>query len=129
MPVRADLRRRFVTARPLTLADLFPEAAGFDAARLIHGLASDSRKVLPGSVFVAVPGTKADGMSFIPQALAAGAAAIVGEAEGPPNLAVPYLRVADVRRALALGAARLHPRQPERIVAVTGTSGKSSVAD
>src|SRR5918998_886871 len=131
MPVRADLRRRLVTARPLTLADLFPEAAGLDAARLIHGLASDSRKVAPGSVFVAVPGTKADGMSFASQAAAAGAVAVVGEAERPAALdpAVAYVSVPDVRQALAQAAARLHPRQPETVVAVTGTSGKSSVAD
>jgi UDP-N-acetylmuramoyl-L-alanyl-D-glutamate--2,6-diaminopimelate ligase len=114
----------------VTLADLFPEAQGTPCASTpVQTLAADSRSVSPGSVFVAVPGTKADGMSFVPQALASGAAAIVGEAEAPSDLAVPYLRVPDVRRALALGAARLHPRQPERIVAVTGTSGKSSVAD
>jgi UDP-N-acetylmuramoyl-L-alanyl-D-glutamate--2,6-diaminopimelate ligase len=131
MPIRADLRRRLVTARPLTLADLFPEAAGLDAARLIHGLASDSRKVAPGSVFVAVPGTKADGMSFASQAAAAGAVAVVGEAERPAALdpAVAYVSTPDVRRSLALAAARLYPRQPETVVAVTGTSGKSSVAD
>src|SRR5918998_3642237 len=131
MPVRADLRRRLVTARPLTLADLFPEAAGLDAARLIHGLASDSRKVAPGSVFVAVPGTKADGMSFASQAAAAGAVAVVGEVERPAALdpAVAYVSTPDVRRSLALAAARLYPRQPDVVVAVTGTSGKSSVAD
>jgi UDP-N-acetylmuramoyl-L-alanyl-D-glutamate--2,6-diaminopimelate ligase len=78
-----------------------------------------------------VPGTKVDGMSFVPQAAAAGAAAVVGEAERPATLdpAIAYVRVADVRRALALAAARMHPRQPEKVVAVTGTSGKSSVAD
>jgi UDP-N-acetylmuramoyl-L-alanyl-D-glutamate--2,6-diaminopimelate ligase len=97
----------------------------------VRGLASDSRKVERGSVFVAVPGTKVDGMSFVPQAAAAGAAAVVGEAERPATLdpAIAYVRVADVRRALALAAARMHPRQPEKVVAVTGTSGKSSVAD
>ena len=115
-----------------TLADLFPEARGSEhAGRTVSGLTADSRKVRPGSVFVAVPGTKADGAAFIPQALAAGAMAIVGEAERPATLnsAVAYLRVADVRRALALAAARFFPRQPETVVAVTGTSGKSSVAD
>jgi UDP-N-acetylmuramoyl-L-alanyl-D-glutamate--2,6-diaminopimelate ligase len=119
-------------ARLTTLGDLFPEArATGHAARTVAGLASDSRKVKPGSVFVAVPGTKADGAAFIPQALLAGAMAIVGEAERPATLnpAIAYVRVADVRRALALAAARLHPRQPGTIVAVTGTSGKSSVAD
>ena len=115
-----------------TLADLFPEARGSEhAGRTVSGLTADSRKVRPGSVFVAVPGTKADGAAFIPQALAAGAMAIVGEAERPAtlNAAVAYLRVADVRRALALAAARFFPRQPETVIAVTGTSGKSSVAD
>ena len=83
-----------------TLAELFPEAQGSEhAGRTVSGVTADSRKVRPGSVFVAVPGTKADGAAFIPQALAAGAMAIVGEAERPAtlNAAVAYLRVADVR--------------------------------
>ncbi len=115
-----------------TLADLFPEAAsGPDRARPVLGLAFDSRRVRPGFAFVAIPGTKADGLSFVPQAVAAGAVAVVAEAERPATLdpAVAYVRVPDVRRALALAAARLHPRQPPVAVAVTGTSGKSSVAD
>ena len=114
-----------------TLGDLFPEALGATAERAVSGLADDSRKVTPGGVFVGVPGAAADGTAFIPQAVAAGAVAIVGEAERPADLdeRVAYVRVPDVRRALALAAARFHPRQPETIVAVTGTSGKSSVAD
>jgi UDP-N-acetylmuramoyl-L-alanyl-D-glutamate--2,6-diaminopimelate ligase len=115
-----------------TLADLFPEAQGTpSASTAVAGLASDSRKVVLGGVFVAVPGTKADGMSFAPQAIAAGAAAVVGEAPRPDDFPAgpAYVQVHDIRRALALAAARLHPGQPERVVAVTGTSGKSSVAD
>ncbi|MGO4571162.1 UDP-N-acetylmuramoyl-L-alanyl-D-glutamate--2,6-diaminopimelate ligase [Microvirga sp. 2TAF3] len=114
------------------LGDLLPEAQGDTGASLaIVTIASDSRKVGAGSVFFAVPGTKADGMSFVPQAVAAGAVAIVGEAERPSNLAdsVTYIRVPDVRRSLALAASRFYPTQPEKVVAVTGTSGKSSVAD
>ncbi|WP_134496471.1 UDP-N-acetylmuramoyl-L-alanyl-D-glutamate--2,6-diaminopimelate ligase [Microvirga pakistanensis] len=114
------------------LIDLLPEAEGLPEASVpVTGIASDSRKVAQGSVFFAVPGTKVDGMSFVPQAAAAGAAAIVGEAERPAALSggVAYVRVRDVRRALALAASRFYPRQPETIVAVTGTSGKSSVAD
>jgi UDP-N-acetylmuramoyl-L-alanyl-D-glutamate--2,6-diaminopimelate ligase len=115
----------------LTLGDLFPEARGEAAGRLVSGLAADSRKVTPGAVFLAVPGTTADGTAFTPQAVAAGAAAVVGEGERPSGLddGVAYVRVPDVRRALALAAARFHLGQPETIVAVTGTSGKSSVAD
>jgi UDP-N-acetylmuramoyl-L-alanyl-D-glutamate--2,6-diaminopimelate ligase len=114
------------------LGELFPEAGGtLFANRPVSGLASDSRKATRGSVFVAVPGSKANGTAFIPQAVAAGAVAVVGEAERPSQVdeAIAYVRVPDVRRSLALAAARFYPRQPGTIVAVTGTSGKSSVAD
>jgi UDP-N-acetylmuramoyl-L-alanyl-D-glutamate--2,6-diaminopimelate ligase len=95
----------------------------------IAGIASDSRKVKRGDLFVAVPGTKADGLSFVPQAVAAGAAAIMAE-RAPGNLpeGVAFVRTGNVRRALALAAARLFPRQPQIVAAVTGTSGKTSVA-
>jgi UDP-N-acetylmuramoyl-L-alanyl-D-glutamate--2,6-diaminopimelate ligase len=78
---------------------------------------------------VAVLGTKADGLSFAAQAAAAGAAAIVGEGD-PPALpsGAAFIKVDNARRALALIAARVYPRQPKVIAAVTGTSGKTSVA-
>ncbi|MHB2167568.1 UDP-N-acetylmuramoyl-L-alanyl-D-glutamate--2,6-diaminopimelate ligase [Alsobacter sp. R-9] len=97
----------------------------------VRSVAADSQKVKPGTVFFAVPGTRADGLAFAAQAAAAGAAAIVGEGLRPADLpaAVPYVQVTDVRRALALAAAAVYPRQPGTIVAVTGTSGKTSVAD
>ncbi|MET0745255.1 MAG: Mur ligase family protein, partial [Microvirga sp.] len=116
----------------MLLGDLVPEAAGTPAASLrVSGITADSRKVHPGALFVAVPGTRADGMSFVPQAVAAGAAAVLGEGPRPENFpeGVAYLGASDLRRTLALAASRFYPRQPEAIVAVTGTSGKSSVAD
>lgn len=116
----------------MKLGDLLQEAKALEQASLaISGLASDSRKVERGTLFFAVPGTKVDGMSFVPQAVSAGAAAVAGEAERPADLAanIAYVRVGNVRQALALAASRFHPRQPEKTVAVTGTSGKSSVAD
>jgi UDP-N-acetylmuramoyl-L-alanyl-D-glutamate--2,6-diaminopimelate ligase len=121
-----------MTARGIPLGGLLPEIESLpDASLLVSAIASDSRKVEPGGLFFAVPGTKVDGMSFVPQAVAAGALAIAGEAERPSDLpaGVAYLQVPDVRRSLALAASRFYPRQPEKIVAVTGTSGKSSVAD
>nr|WP_210485508.1 UDP-N-acetylmuramoyl-L-alanyl-D-glutamate--2,6-diaminopimelate ligase [Microvirga antarctica] len=115
-------------ASVLTLAGLLDEARGSPLANApVAGLTSDSRKVAPGFVFFAVPGTKADGMAFAAAAAEAGAVAIVGEAETPPGIA--YLRVADVRLALATAASRFYPKQPDTILAITGTSGKSSVAD
>ena len=97
------------------------------ALREIVGIASDSRKVRPGDVFFALPGTKDDGFRHAGDALAKGAAAIVAEREAP-FAGAPFIRVADARAALARAAARLFPRQPGTIVAVTGTSGKTSVA-
>jgi UDP-N-acetylmuramoyl-L-alanyl-D-glutamate--2,6-diaminopimelate ligase len=92
--------------------------------RPVSGLTADSRKVTAGMVFFAIPGSKMDGTSFVPQALAAGASAVVAErGTGEDGVIV----VPDVRAALARGAARFFPRQPATIVAVTGTSGKTSV--
>jgi UDP-N-acetylmuramoyl-L-alanyl-D-glutamate--2,6-diaminopimelate ligase len=114
------------------LSELIGQEGEFDAryaAFDITGIASDSRKLKPGDLFVAVPGTKADGLSFVPQALAAGAVAIMAE-RAPEQLSegIAFVRAANVRRALARAAARFYPRQPEVIAAVTGTSGKTSVA-
>jgi UDP-N-acetylmuramoyl-L-alanyl-D-glutamate--2,6-diaminopimelate ligase len=115
----------------MKLRDIVPEDASFDArfgTLDITGISVDSRAVKSGELFVAVPGTKADGLAFVPQALKAGAAAIM--AEKPPALpdGIAFVQVPNVRRALALAAAKLHPRQPKTIAAVTGTSGKTSVA-
>jgi UDP-N-acetylmuramoyl-L-alanyl-D-glutamate--2,6-diaminopimelate ligase len=121
-----------MSARTMNLGELLDLTQGHENAPVaVSKIASDSRKVEHGTLFFAVPGTKVDGMSFVPQAVAAGAAAIVGEAARPSDLPshVAYIQVDDVRRTLALAAARFYPKQPERVVAVTGTSGKSSVAD
>lgn len=116
---------------PRRLGELLDETPPEAAQVAISGVAADSRAVGPGVLFVAVPGTKVDGLRYVPAALAAGAAAVAGEADRPAGLpaAVAWVRVADARAALAQVAARMHPGQPETIVAVTGTAGKSSVAD
>src|SRR5262245_47405542 len=114
------------------LRDLVTEESIFDArfaVREIAGITADSRSVKRGDLLAAVPGTKTDGLRFVPQAVAAGAAAILGERAPeslPPDIA--FVKVPDVRRALALAAARFYARQPATIAAVTGTSGKTSVA-
>ena len=115
----------------MKLADLPFEGARFDprfAGLALTGIAADSRKVKPGDVFVAVPGTKADGLAFVPQAIAGGAAAIVAEKAAAVPAQIAFIQVANARRALALAAAAFFPRQPATIAAVTGTSGKTSVA-
>ena len=94
---------------------------------MITGVTADSRRVRPGYLFAALPGAKANGRSFVPQALAAGAAAILA-GEDIPGLSAPVIAVGDPRRAYALAAAAHHGAQPRLCVAVTGTNGKTSVA-
>jgi UDP-N-acetylmuramoyl-L-alanyl-D-glutamate--2,6-diaminopimelate ligase len=101
-----------------------------DGAREIAGLTADSRAVRRGFLFAALAGATTDGARFLADAATRGAAAVLVSPEAPidalPGVAV--IRAADPRLALARLAARFYPRQPERFVAVTGTSGKTSVA-
>lgn len=95
---------------------------------LVTGLAWDSRKVKPGDLFFAIPGTKVDGHLFIPAAVAKGAAAVVGE-RFLSGLAVPYVRVEDVRASMAHAACAFygHPTKKLATIGVTGTNGKTTV--
>jgi UDP-N-acetylmuramoyl-L-alanyl-D-glutamate--2,6-diaminopimelate ligase len=113
------------------LRDLLPETAPdsqLDGIEVV-GVTSDSRKVKPGFLFVAIAGSKTDGAHFVRQAASGGAVAVA--AEHRPNTlpgAMAFIRAANPRRLLALAAAKIFPRQPATIAAVTGTSGKTSVA-
>jgi UDP-N-acetylmuramoyl-L-alanyl-D-glutamate--2,6-diaminopimelate ligase len=93
----------------------------------IEGVTADSRKVKPGFLFAALPGAKVDGRDFIPQAIQAGAAAVLA-AEDVQSVSAPVVRALDVRRAYALAAGAFYAAQPPICVAVTGTNGKTSVA-
>lgn len=88
----------------------------------------DSRKVERGDVFVAIKGTAQDGTRFAPMAVEMGASAIVSES-AIDTVDVPVIEVANARRALVELAAAYYTQQPQHIMAVTGTNGKTSVAD
>ncbi len=96
----------------------------------ISGLTADSREVQPGFLFAALPGVQFDGAKFIPDAISCGAVAVLMSVEhdGAADWNVPVLQVNNPRSELAKMAARFYDRQPETIVAVTGTNGKTSVA-
>ncbi len=107
-----------------------PDQPGFSGEnRLITGISANSRMVKPGFLFVACPGEHADGHRYIPQAIANGAAAVVGT-QDLSGLAVPYFRVADSRLALAQLAAAFHgfPARQLTMIGVTGTDGKTTTA-
>ncbi|QUS38968.1 UDP-N-acetylmuramoyl-L-alanyl-D-glutamate--2,6-diaminopimelate ligase [Tardiphaga alba] len=114
----------------MKLGDLFDRDAVMapqTAEIVVTGLAVDSRAVKPGDLFFALSGTKTDGARFIAQAIASGAVAVAGE-HAPADIALPFVTSRNARRALALAASKFYPRQPAVIAAVTGTSGKTSVA-
>jgi UDP-N-acetylmuramoyl-L-alanyl-D-glutamate--2,6-diaminopimelate ligase len=97
----------------------------------IERITFDSRAVVPFTAFVAVKGTKSDGHAFIPQAIEQGATAIICEVL-PEQLkdGVAYVRVADAQHALAVMACNFYdePSKELKLVGITGTNGKTSVA-
>ena len=97
----------------------------------ITGISADSRAIRSGMIFAALRGTHADGRAYIMQAIAAGAAAVLLEADPAfsPPAGLPVLFTQDARRALTLIARALTRRLPRHIAAVTGTNGKTSTVE
>ncbi len=100
----------------------------------IASVTHDSRQVAAGTLFVARKGESVDGHRFIANAVAAGAAAVVGEqpyAELETSLDIPYLQIADAKPALAWLAAALHnfPARQLVMIGVTGTDGKTTTCN
>jgi UDP-N-acetylmuramoyl-L-alanyl-D-glutamate--2,6-diaminopimelate ligase len=112
-------------ASALRQAELLVDSTGALPER-VTGITDDSRSVTPGALFIAVRGSARDGHEFLPQAAAQGAGAAIVEESGRTDL--PSLVVRDGRRAAAIAAAAAfdEPARALRLVAVTGTSGKTT---
>ncbi len=98
----------------------------------IAGITADSRRVASGYLFAALPGSRADGRTFIADAVARGAVAVLAPpgTEWPPGVPpLPLLEDPEPRRRLAQIAAILAGEQPRTVVAVTGTNGKTSTVE
>lgn len=126
-------RKRVINMAP-KLSDFFAEgeivAAKGPLDRPISGLMMDSRRVVPGTLFFALPGRRADGVSFIDEAIQRGAVAIV-TAKLPRAMSakVTFIEVADPRASLARVAQRYYafPDRDLSVIGVTGTNGKTTV--
>jgi UDP-N-acetylmuramoyl-L-alanyl-D-glutamate--2,6-diaminopimelate ligase len=96
----------------------------------IEGLEYDSRRVAPGFAFFAFPGSKADGRRFASDAMARGAAIVIGESPRPDDFDGPWIQVKHGRHALSLAARNFYGRPDERIklTGITGTNGKTTVS-
>lgn len=97
---------------------------------MITGITADSRRVMRGGLFAALKGTQTDGAAYIADAKVAGAAAILCDMGTSVVVGgIPVIRSHNPRKALAHMAAAFYARQPEHVVAITGTDGKTSTAD
>ena len=98
--------------------------------RDVTGITYDSRRVMPGMLFVAIPGQHADGHEFISTAIERGATAIICERNGISSTRATKVKVPDVREALARAAMTFyqHPSTKLQVIGVTGTNGKTTVA-
>ena len=119
-----------------SLSDLFKEfpfeyQSGDLSRGEISGIFSDSRKVVPGALFVAVAGENTDGHLFIQNAIEQGASAVVGEKPKAANLPVPYVQVKNSRQSLAYLAAAFYgyPARKMTMIGVTGTDGKTTTCN
>jgi UDP-N-acetylmuramoyl-L-alanyl-D-glutamate--2,6-diaminopimelate ligase len=113
----------------MRLTDLIPDADNAHKGINIRGITADSREVDKGYLFVAIKGTSLDGHAYITEAEKAGAAAILAMDEPQQDVSIPMIRVEDTRLALAHAAAAFYRKQPGVIAAITGTNGKTSVAE
>ncbi len=101
-----------------------------DESTPVSGLTLDSRKVLPGWMFVAMPGEKADGHDFIEDAIRRGAGSIMAERPRNPRFeGIPWVQVRDARKAIGPVAANLFedPTKDLTLIGITGTNGKTTV--
>ncbi|MCG5533653.1 MULTISPECIES: UDP-N-acetylmuramoyl-tripeptide--D-alanyl-D-alanine ligase [unclassified Halorhodospira] len=102
------------------------ELVGRDGGATVNGVALDSRRSAPGTLFVALAGARSDGHDFAADAAARGAVAVLG---ARPVAALPTLVVEDPAAALALLGAECRRRSGARVVAVTGSNGKTTVKE
>lgn len=96
----------------------------------ITGITYDSRRVMPGNMFVAVRGERTDGHRFVEAAIDRGASAVVHERDASFNPRATRIKVSDARRSMAQASAHFynHPSQSLKVVGVTGTNGKTTTA-
>ena len=106
-----------------------PVISGPAAADIeITGISYASSSVEPGHLFAALKGERRDGIDFVPEAAARGAAAVLADRPRPEGVGLPWVRVFDARESLALAAANFHghPSYGLKVVGITGTKGKTT---
>jgi UDP-N-acetylmuramoyl-L-alanyl-D-glutamate--2,6-diaminopimelate ligase len=122
-----------MTRSAIKIADLLQTTGATfvgDASIEVTDVTHDSRQAGPGTLFTAVRGELFDAHKFIPKVIEQGAAGIISELEPTPDFRGAWIRVEDVRRAMAVAAAEVHhhPSRELNLVGITGTNGKTTCA-
>lgn len=112
----------------ISLAELLPSLSLANGDMVVRGITLDSRKVEPGFVFVALKGLSVDGRNFIPQAISAGACAILVEEMVENEFHIPIFKIEQLEKKLSVIAGRFYgqPSQNIPVIGVTGTNGKTT---
>ena len=107
------------------ISNLKPEVG----ALKIKGISFDSRSIKKGDLFVSIKGKKFDGNNYIGQATSKGAKVIVHSRPIKKNKKATFIKFEDTRNILARLSTKYYKNKPKNVIAVTGTNGKTSVAD
>ena len=96
----------------------------------ISGIKIDSNKVLPGDLFIAIPGVNFDGHDYVRQAISNGARAVITNGRDMDIKPIPQIKVANPRRAVSVVSSKLfnNPSQDLTVIGITGTNGKTTTA-
>jgi MurE/MurF fusion protein len=96
----------------------------------VNGISFDSRVVKKRDIFFSIKGSKTSGSNFINEAISRGASAIIiNKQTSVKNFKIPLIKVSDVRASLSKACSIFYNKKPTNVIAITGTNGKSSVAD
>ena len=114
----------------MLLGNLFKSVNNKHKKISINGISFDSRKTKKNYIFFAIKGNQISGTKFIDEAIRKGASAVISQEKVKAfNNKIPLIFVKDVRKSLSETCAKFYKKKPKKIIAVTGTNGKSSVAN
>jgi MurE/MurF fusion protein len=114
----------------MLLGDYFQNIKNIYKIFFFSGISFDSKLIKKNNIFFAIKGNKIDGNNFISSAIKSGAKIIITEKKGDGiKNGILYIKVKNVRKSLAEISFKIYNKMPKNIIAVTGTNGKSSIAD
>ena len=114
----------------MLLKDYIPNVKNKFKKTFFSGISFESSKVKKNNIFFAVKGNSFDGNDFIPAAIKKGSKVIISEKKiGRLKKKILYIQTQNIRKLLAEVSFKIHRKKPKNLIAITGTNGKSSIAE